>query len=101
MRSIMLCIVLIIELSLAGCVTILPPRKDDDGSTSISAVDSSKIHRYTGAVKYQGYTEQQQLDFEYITAPDIKNAMSGYDHTLVEISASWCAHCWVNLRGLN
>lgn len=90
----------IATLLLCGCVTIVPPRKDDDGSTTLKWEEASMIHPYTTPSPSLWYTNQKQLDFEYITAANIKAAVHNHNYTVVEVSASWCAHCWVNLSNL-
>jgi hypothetical protein len=60
-------------LFLGGCITILPPRKVDDGSTSLTSSDSSSVHHFnlTNVNSSAKYEEKSSLPFEFLNAENI------------------------------
>lgn len=75
-----------------GCISTYPARKDDDGSTSLSSLDSQNLRKFDRLSfnRKNNYITKDQIKYELIKSSDIQQLFSANKLTLVLIWASWC-----------
>jgi thiol-disulfide isomerase/thioredoxin len=96
-----LCCFLIILAGTNSCITIKRNLKtDDDGTTSLTKEDSTKIFPFDYATVHKtfDYASPSAIVFQKIDAPILRKIISDRKYSFVMIIASWCPVCEKSLK---